>query len=132
MSLRERGRLGIGGKRKCEVVHQIVTDIPSNEVMDQCSQSCILHQNWLLPLMSQVGVPLCIGVHHAWDRCTSPTPHKQASKGSEGRMMPQENSGWEVTQYPASKTSLGGLMGSYDFYHGHPPEHPLRMGEDSR
>ena len=40
------------GKRKikdrweeetCEVVHQIATDIPSYEVMDQCRQSCILH-----------------------------------------------------------------------------------------
>ena len=26
----------------------------------------------------------------------------------------------------------GGLMGSYDFYHGHPPEHPQKMGEDHR
>ena len=28
-----------------EVVHQIMTDIPSYEVMDQCGQSCILHCN---------------------------------------------------------------------------------------
>ena len=26
-----------------EVVHQIATDIPSYEVMDQCRRSCILH-----------------------------------------------------------------------------------------
>ena len=26
----------------------------------------------------------------------------------------------------------GGLMGSYDFYHGCPSEHPLKMGEDYR
>ena len=26
-----------------EVVHQIATDIPSYEVMDQCGRSCILH-----------------------------------------------------------------------------------------
>ena len=40
------------GKRKikdrwedgiCEVVHQIMTDIPSYKVMDQCGQSHILH-----------------------------------------------------------------------------------------
>ena len=42
------------GKRKikdrwedetCEVVHQIATDIPSYNVMDQCGKSCILHRN---------------------------------------------------------------------------------------
>ena len=26
-----------------EVVHQIMTDIPSYKVMDQCERSCILH-----------------------------------------------------------------------------------------
>ena len=26
-----------------EVVHQIVTDVPSYKVMDQCRRSCILH-----------------------------------------------------------------------------------------
>ena len=40
------------GKRKikdrweeeaCEVVHQIVTDVPSYEVTDQCRLSCNLH-----------------------------------------------------------------------------------------
>ena len=61
------------GKRKirdrweeeaCEVVHQIMTDVPTYEVMDQCRQSCILHQNWLL-IAPEVGIPLCVGVHHA-------------------------------------------------------------------
>ena len=47
-------------------------------------------------------------------------------------MMPQESSGSVVTQCPASKTSLGGLMGSYDFYCGHPLECPLKTGEDLR
>ena len=28
-----------------EVVHQIVTDIPSYKMTDQCRRSCILHQN---------------------------------------------------------------------------------------
>ena len=104
------------GKRKirdrweeetCEVVCQIMTDIPSYEVMDQHGWSCILHQNQLLLVTSEVGIHLCIGAHHAWDRCTSPTPCKPTSKGSEGMMMPQENSGWAVTQCLASRTSLG-------------------------
>ena len=108
------------GKRKirdkweeetCKVVHQIVTDVPSYEVMDQCGRSCILHQNKLLLIASDIGVPLCIGVHHAWDRCTSPILCKPTSKGSEGMMMPQESSGWVVTQCSASKTSLGWING---------------------
>ena len=28
-----------------EVVHQIMTDIPSYEVMNQCGESCVLHCN---------------------------------------------------------------------------------------
>ena len=95
----------------CEVVHLIMTDIPSYEVKDQHGWSCILHQNWLLLVTSEVGIPLCIGVHHAWDRCTSPTPHKPTSKGSEDMMMPQESSGQVVTQHSASKTSLGWING---------------------
>ena len=80
------------GKRKirnqweeetCEVVHQIATDIPSYEVMDQHGQSHILHRNRLLLIASEVGIPLCIGVCHALDRCTSPTPCKPTSEGSE-------------------------------------------------
>ena len=116
----------------CEVVHQIATDVPSYKVTDQCGQSCILHQNQLLLVILEVGIPLCIGVCHAWDRCTSPTPCKPTSKGSEDVMMPQENSGWVVTQHSASKTSPGWINGSYDFYHGHPPQCPLMMSEDSR
>ena len=94
-----------------EVVHQVVTDILSYEVMDQCGSSRILHQNQLLLIVSEVGVPLCIGVCHAWDRCTSPTPHKPTSTGGEIEMMPQENIGSVVTQCPASKTSLGWING---------------------
>ena len=104
------------GKRKirdrweeetCEVVCQIVTDVPSYKVMDQCIWSCILHQNWLLLIMSEVGIPLCIGVCHAWGRCTSPTPCKPTSEGGEDMIIPQESSGQVVTQCLASKTSLG-------------------------
>ena len=71
------------GKRKikdrwedemCNVVHQIMTAIPSYEVMEQHRQSCILHQNWLLLISSVTGIPLCVGVCQAWDWCTSPTP----------------------------------------------------------
>ena len=94
-----------------EVVHQVMTDIASYEVMDQCRRSHILHQNRLLLIASEVGIPLCIGICHAWDRCTSPTPCKPISTGGETEMMLQENIGSVVTQCPASKTSLGWING---------------------
>ena len=108
------------GKRKirdrweeetCEVACHIMTDVPSYELMDQCRWSRILHWNRLLLIVSEVGVPLCIGVHHAWDRCTSPTPCKPTSEGSEDMIMPQGSSGQVVTQCLASKTSLGWING---------------------
>ena len=98
-----------------EVVHKITADIPSNEVMDQCGRSCILHWNWLLLVASEVGIPLCIAICHAWGRCTSPTPHKPNFTGGETKMMPQESSGSVVTQCPASKTSLGWINGKLQF-----------------
>ena len=88
-----------------EVVHQITIDVPSYEVMDQRRRSCILHWNWLL-IASEVGVPLCIGICHACDRSTRPTPCKPTSTESVTEMMWQENIGSAVTQCPASKTSL--------------------------
>ena len=62
-----------------EVVHHITTDVPSYKVTNQHRKSCILHQNHLLLIASEVGIPLCIGVHHAQDRCTSPIPCKPTS-----------------------------------------------------
>ena len=46
-----------------ELVHQIMTDIPSYEVMDKHGQSHILHHNRLLLIASETGIPLCVGVH---------------------------------------------------------------------
>ena len=77
-------------------------------------------------------VPLCVGVCQVQDRCTSPTPVKPTPRGSDSKTMPQEDDGLAITQHQARKTSLGGSTGSYGFSHGHQPEHPLRMGEDSR
>ena len=70
-------------------------------------------RNLLLLITSDIGVPLCIGIHHAWDRYTSPIQHKPTSKGSEDRMMPQESSGIVVTQHPVSKTSLRWIDGKF-------------------
>ena len=81
-----------------EVVHQIAADVPSYEVMNQCRQSQALHQNQLLLIVSEIGIPLCIGNCHTWDRCTSPTPCKTTSVGGEKKRMPQKESGKVVTQ----------------------------------
>ena len=93
-----------------EVVHQIATDVPSYKVMNQHGRSCVLHWNWLL-ITSEVGVPLCMGNHHTWDRCTSPTPCKTTSVGGEMKWMPQENNGKVVTWWPTSKASLRWING---------------------
>ena len=64
-----------------EMVHQIATDIPLYEVMDQYRQSCIPHCNSLLLITSETGISLCVGVCQAWDRCTSLTPVKPTPIG---------------------------------------------------
>ena len=90
-----------------EVSQQIVTDMPSYKVTNQHGQSQVLHQNWLLLIASEVGIPLCMGNHHTWDRCTSPTPCKTTSLGGDEEMMPQEQNGKVVTQRPTRKASQG-------------------------
>ena len=71
-----------------EVICQITIDVPSYEVKDQHGNSCILHGNWLLLIASEAGIPLHVGVHEAWDRCTSPTPVKATAKRSDSKTMP--------------------------------------------
>ena len=90
-----------------EVSWQIVADVPSYEVMNQHGWSRVLHQIRLLLIMSEVGVPLCIGNCHSQDRCTSPTPCKTTSLGGDEKMMPQEQNGKAVTRRPTRKASQG-------------------------
>ena len=108
------------GKRKtkdrweddtCEVVHQIATDIPSYKVMDQHRPSCILHWNQPLLVMSETGIPLCVGVHHAHDGCTSPTPVEPTPKGSDSETTPWVDSGLAIIQHQSIQTSLGWING---------------------
>ena len=83
-----------------------MADVPSYKVMNQHGWSRVLHRNWLLLVMSEVGVPLCMGNCHTWGRCTSPTPCKTTSIGGNDKRMPQEKDGKAVTQQPTSKASL--------------------------
>ena len=94
-----------------EMVHQIATDIPLYEVTDQHGQSCILHCKWCLLVASETGIPLHVGVHQAWDRCTSPTPVKPTPRGSDNKTTPWEDRGLVITQHQARKTSLGWING---------------------
>ena len=64
------------GKRKtknrwedeaCKEMHQIMSNVPSYKVMDQCGQSDIIHCNRLLLITSETVVPLYVGVGQAWD-----------------------------------------------------------------
>ena len=71
-----------------EVVLQMAIDVPSYRVTDQCGQSCVLHCNQFLLITSETGIPLCMGVCQAWDRCTSPTPVKPTPKGSDSETTP--------------------------------------------
>ena len=79
-----------------EVVHQIAADIPSYKVMNQHGWSWVLHWNQLLLVASEVGIPLCMGNCHTWDRCTSPTPCKTTSPGGDEKKTPQEKDGKAV------------------------------------
>ena len=90
-----------------EVMHQIATDVPSYEVTNQHRRSQVLHRNWLLLIVSEIGIPLCMGSCHTWDRCTSPTPYKTTSARGERKRISQENNGKAVTQWATSKASLG-------------------------
>ena len=90
-----------------EVVHQITADIPSYKVTNQHGWSQVLHQNQLLLVMSEVGIPLCMGSNHTWDRCTSPIPHKTTSVGGNEKRTQQEKNGKAVTRWPTSKASPG-------------------------
>ena len=90
-----------------EVSWQIMADVPSYKVTNQHGQSRVLHQNRLLLIASEVGVPLCMGNRHTRDRCTSPTPCKTTSSGGDEKMMPQEQDGKAVTRQPTMKASLG-------------------------
>ena len=90
-----------------EVSQQIMADVPSYKVMNQQGWSRVLHRNWFLLVISEVGILLCMGNHHTQDRCTSPTPCKTTSLGGDEKMMPQEQDGKAVTQQPTRKSFPG-------------------------
>ena len=115
-----------------EVVHQIAADIASYKVMNQCGWSWDLHQNQLLLVMSEIGIPLCMGSHHTQDGCTSPTPCKTTSVGGEKRGHHKRKVVRQLPNNLPVKLSWGGKMESCSFYHGCLLEHPLKMGEDHR
>ena len=115
-----------------EVSQQMVADVPSYKVMNQHGRSRVLHQNWLLLIASDVGVPLCMGNHHTWDRCTSPTharlPPQEVMKRRHHKRMTARQSPDDLPE----KLPWGGKMGSCGLNRGHLLECLPRMGEDHR
>ena len=95
---------------------QIAADVPFYEVTKQHRWSQVLHRNGLLLIASEVGIPLCMGNHHMWDRCTCPTPCKTTSARGDEERMPQEKYGKVVTQWPTSKSSLGWKNGKLQLW----------------
>ena len=91
------------GKRKIKVrpqkvVCQIMTDVSSYKVKYQHGNSCILHHNWCLLIVSKAGIPLHVGVHQAQDVCFSSTPVKPSPRVSDSKIMPQEDDVLAATQ----------------------------------
>ena len=119
--LREKARSRTGGKKRpgrwCIRLWQT---LPLMKWTNQHEKSCILHWNWLLLIASEVGIPLCIGIHHAWDRCTRPThaslpPQEVKRRWHHKRIMIGQSPNVLPVRLP-----WGGLRGSYSFYHGCP------------
>ena len=59
-------------------------------------------------MVSEAGIPLCVGVQQVWDRCTIPTPVNPTPRGVTVRLHPV--SGQEdfpgVDQWEASASPL--------------------------
>ena len=96
-------------------VHHIMINVPFYKVTEQLGQSCILHCSWLLLIVSETGVPMCVGVCKAQNWCNSPTPVKPMPKGSGSEIMPWVDSGLATIQCQTSKTSLGWINGKLQF-----------------
>ena len=74
--IKDRWEKGLG--RWC-IKSQLTS--PLMKWTNQHGWSWVLHLNRLLLITSEIGVPLCMGSHHTWDWCTSPTPCKTTSTG---------------------------------------------------
>ena len=104
----KRGRSRIGGKMRLGRWYiKLWLTSPLMKWWNQHGWSQVLHRNWLLLIISEIGISLCMGSRHTWHRCTSPSPCKTTSIGDEKRRMPQEESGKAVTQWSTDKASLG-------------------------
>ena len=116
-----------------EVSQQIMADVPSYKVTNQHRCSRVLHQNWLLLIVSEVGIPLCMGNHHTHGTGVPVPPHARLppqevmKRGHHKRNMARQS----PNDLPV-KLPWGGKMGSCGLDYGCLLEHPLRMGEDHR
>ena len=128
------------GKRKikdrwedepCKVVHWIMIDIPSYKVTNQWGQSHILHHSWLLKCIRNWHFPVC-GCPPSMAQMYQPTPVKPTPRGVIARIHHKRTVVWQAPNARPERLPWVGSMGSFGFYHGHPPEHPQRMSENFR
>ena len=97
------GQASWGGVSDCDRWPLIWSEEPAGKFMCPTSQ--------LFLVMSEVGVPLCVGVCQVWDRCTSPILVKPTPGVSDSKTTPQEDNGLTITQHQPRKTPLGWING---------------------
>ena len=92
-----------------EVVHQIMTDVPSYEVMDHCGESCMSYiATDLLVVTSEAGIPLYVGDCQVWDRCTSPMSVKPTPHGEwQQRLCHEKMMVWQSPSMPGQEDFPG-------------------------
>ena len=102
------------GKRKIKdrwegkphkVVHQITTEVPLYEVKNQPD----IHMSCIATSFSSLhGIPLCVVVCQAWDRCTSPTQVKPTPEGVTVRQCHKSTMVWQSPSIRLGRLHWGG------------------------
>ena len=115
-----------------EAVCQITTDILSYKVTKQHGKSSVSTETNFFLLHHRLAFPCVWASIMHWTGVPAPPharlPLQEVKQGlCHKRIMVRQS----TIDLPA-KLPWGGLMGSYDFCHGCPLEHPLKMGEDFR
>ena len=108
------------------------TDIPSYEVMGQCRQSHASYTTTdsILASCQKLVFPcVWVSAKHGTD-VPAPPQSSTLLAGSDSKIMPQGKIVvWQSPNMPGQEDfPVSGLMGRYDFSHGHLLEHPLRTG----
>ena len=102
---------------------------------DQHRHSHILHHNWLLLIVSEAGIPLCVMYGCLPSMGTDVPVQPQSSLLLDrvtARQCHMKMVVWQTPNVRLGRLPWDGSMGSYGFSHGYQLKCPLKMGEDSR